>query len=86
MDAVAYKGGVCVDCGDVLEYFLYDFHHLDPKTKEFDWNKLKMKSDANIRKELDKCVLLCCKCHRIREQKYKMKLVALQGIEPCSPV
>ena len=38
------------------------FHHRDPNTKEFkisaailNWEK--------IRQEIDKCELLCCRCH-----------------------
>ena len=68
--AVEYKGGKCVDCNGVFDYYLYDFHHLDPATKECDWNKLRLVGWNKMKRELDKCVLLCCMCHRKREQKY----------------
>ena len=67
-DAVKYKGGICIDCKSTFDYYLYDFHHLDSNTKEFDWNKLRLYGWNRIKSELDKCVLLCCMCHRRREQ------------------
>jgi hypothetical protein len=68
--AVEYKGGKCVDCKGTFEYFLYDFHHINPATKEFQWDKLRLYGWNRMKKELDKCVLLCCMCHRRREQKW----------------
>ena len=68
-DAISYKGGICFDCKKSYDYYLYDFHHIDPTTKEFIWDKLRCSSKAKIKKELDKCILLCCMCHRIREYK-----------------
>jgi len=67
-DAVKYKGGTCVNCKGIFDYYLYDFHHTNPATKDFDWSKLRLFSWKRIIKELDKCVLLCCMCHRKREQ------------------
>ena len=81
-DAVQYKGGVCVDCHEQMDYYLYDFHHLDPSKKDVDWNKLRLRSWGKIMKELDKCVLLCCKCHRIRE--HQLKVVVPVGFEPTA--
>jgi hypothetical protein len=64
--AIEYKGGKCSSCGynkcpDVLE-----FHHRDPKQKEFDWKKLRQMSWDKVTNELDKCDLLCSNCHRER--------------------
>lgn len=66
--AIAYKGGCCLDCKGVFDQCVYDFHHLDPSEKDFkisgqgvrhlDWNV--------VQQELDKCVLLCSNCHRLR--------------------
>lgn len=67
-EAVAYKGGACEDCKGVFDYYLYDFHHIDPNTKEYDWHKLRLYGWERMKKELDKCALLCCMCHRRREQ------------------
>ncbi len=64
--AVEYKGSRCVDCGGVFPYYVYDFHHLDPTQKEMQFNRLRRRSWETIKAELDKCVLLCANCHRIR--------------------
>lgn len=61
---VAFLGGHCVDCGTVFPPAVFDFHHVG--SKDFDWSKLRLRSDAEIRKELAKCVLLCANCHRKR--------------------
>lgn len=69
--SVEYMGGKCVDCGLITcEVCVYDFHHLDPTTKLFGvGSKLVVATYSweKIRAELDKCVLLCANCHRIRE-------------------
>lgn len=66
--AIEYLGGKCVDCGIFFPPEIYDFHHLDPSTKEFQWNKLRLRSWDSIKKELDKCALLCSNCHRWRHK------------------
>ena len=67
--AIEYKGRECVDCSisyPKTPYVVFDFHHLNPSEKDFDWHKLRLKSDSSIKKELDKCILLCSNCHRIK--------------------
>jgi len=69
IDAIIYKGGKCNDC--LLElnnshYAVFEFHHLNPKLKDHDWSKLRIMNWNKILEELDKCVLLCANCHRIR--------------------
>jgi hypothetical protein len=67
--AINYKGGCCEDCKISIcnsHYAIFEFHHLEPKEKDFDWTKLRLKSWSKITFELDKCVLLCANCHRIR--------------------
>jgi len=62
---VVALGGACRGCGLGSPVDALEFHHLDPKTKEFaisvdgiprGWKK--------IEAELAKCVLLCANCHR----------------------
>ncbi len=62
--AVKYKGGKCQICGyDKCQESLV-FHHLDPKQKDFNLSARGLtRSWTRIKKELDKCVLLCVKCH-----------------------
>jgi hypothetical protein len=64
--AVDYKGGQCFDCLGVFSLCVYDFHHLDPTEKEVSPGNLLGRKWENIVPELDKCVLLCANCHRIR--------------------
>jgi len=63
-DAVIDKGGCCSRCGYNKCLDALEFHHLDPSTKEFDWAKLKMRSNKAISLELSKCILVCSNCHR----------------------
>lgn len=66
LQAIEYLGGKCVDCGEDRKISaLYDFHHLDSTKKDFSIGKTALKFES-IKSELDKCVLLCANCHRIR--------------------
>lgn len=62
-EALAYKGGRCQICGYNRSSAALDFHHLNPLEKDFAISS-RMTSFEAIRKELDKCVLLCSNCHR----------------------
>ena len=63
-EAVSYKGGCCTRCGYNKSLAALEFHHLDPEEKEFTWNKMRLVSEDKLKKELDKCILLCANCHR----------------------
>lgn len=58
-----YKGGKCEKCGYNKSILALEFHHLDPKEKEFSISDIKLDWE-NIKKELDKCILVCANCHR----------------------
>ena len=68
---VEWGGNKCNDCGEVFPDCVFDFHHL-----EEDRNNQKDKTIGHmthacrpwqvIQEELDKCVMLCANCHRIR--------------------
>lgn len=67
-EAIVYKGGACVDCGGVFHQAAFDFHHVDPSTKLYNV-ATRLGRGASIelcKEELDKCVLLCSNCHRVR--------------------
>ena len=62
---VEYKGGSCNRCGYNKSYSALEFHHLDPSQKDFTLSHLKhSKINDKIKKELDKCILVCANCHR----------------------
>lgn len=65
-DCVEYKGGKCQKCGYNKCQGALDFHHRDPKEKDFSICKKYgcRKITDRIRRELDKCDLLCANCHR----------------------
>lgn len=68
-DAISYKGGECVDCGLKFNgdnHYIFDFHHLNPKEKDVNWDKLRIRSEHKRKEELNKCVCLCSNCHRTR--------------------
>lgn len=61
--AINKKGGKCQICGyDKCESAL-EFHHKDPNEKDHSirWGTA---SQQKIDEELEKCVMLCCLCHR----------------------
>ena len=64
--AVKYKGGKCDNCGYNKYYGALEFHHTNPKEKEMGWTKMRLVSLDKLKKELDKCILLCANCHRER--------------------
>lgn len=64
-DLVEYKGGKCEKCGYDKCVAAMDFHHLNPKEKDFAISKNgHTKSWAKLKKEADKCILVCANCHR----------------------
>lgn len=64
--AIEYKGGKCALCSYSKCAAALDFHHRNPKEKDgYGTGALKQhwRFERN-KKELDKCVLLCVRCHR----------------------
>jgi len=62
--AVDYLGGKCQQCGYKKCISALEFHHQDPIAKEFSIADSNTISWVKIKKELDKCELLCANCHR----------------------
>ena len=63
--AVEYKGGSCQRCGYDKYVGALEFHHMDPNEKDFLISrKGYCTSWGKIKKELDKCILVCANCHR----------------------
>jgi hypothetical protein len=58
-------GGRCMKCGYDTNLAALTWHHLDPATKSFslDLRSLSNRSLTRIRRELAKCIVLCCNCH-----------------------
>jgi len=60
---VKYKGGKCENCGYSKYIAALEFHHNDPKIKEFRIGGNHSRSIESLKKEVDKCTLLCSICH-----------------------
>lgn len=70
--AVEYKGGECERCGYNKCIEALDFHHKDPNEKDFCISDRNINQNwEEIKKELDKCEMLCANCHR--EEHVKLK-------------
>jgi len=61
--AKASLGGVCKNCGTK---FGLEFDHIDPTKKKFDIGNSTRHGLEEIKKELEKCQLLCKPCHQIK--------------------
>lgn len=62
--AIKYLGGECKKCGYNKHPAAMDFHHRDVSDKDFNIGAAANKKWEVIKKELDKCDLLCANCHR----------------------
>ncbi len=61
-----YKAGlVCQKCGE-NESVCLDFHYIEEKNKDFNLGQVKGWGWGieRIKKELEKCMVLCANCHR----------------------
>jgi hypothetical protein len=62
---VEANGHKCACCGLVDDPVVYDFHHLDPKTKLFGiGSNSTTRSKQAYADEAKKCILVCANCHR----------------------
>jgi hypothetical protein len=75
-ELIEYKGGKCEKCGYDKCAEALDFHHVDPATKSFSISKAKGNKMDALKKEADKCVLLCSNCHR--EEHYRQNQLILE--------
>ena len=66
----------CVKCGE-SRFYVIDFHHLDPSTKEFTIGKTNRWTRTQLEKEIKKCIRLCRNCHsefHYLEKNFNLKL------------
>lgn len=62
------KSQPCTDCKQTYPPFVMEFHHTEPSTKEGNVGQLVYRGSVKrTMAEIEKCVLLCANCHRIRE-------------------
>lgn len=70
-------GGKCKKCGYNKSWRALSFHHLDSKIKDFglSLNMFWSQSAETIKKEVDKCELLCLNCHAELGRETKFDIV-----------
>ena len=61
--AIEFLGGKCKKCGWKGDQAALQFHHL--RGKDFTIGNVANKSWDSIKKEMQKCILLCANCHMI---------------------
>ena len=62
---VEYKGGKCILCGYKRTPWALDLHHIDESKKSFSMSVRGLtRSWERLKREADKCALLCANCHR----------------------
>jgi len=64
LKAIEYKGGKCQLCGYKKCPAALEFHHIDPSKKDIRISAIGGRKWSIVKKELDKCILLCSNCHR----------------------
>lgn len=60
----SYKDQPCFDCHQTFPPEIMDFHHI--KKKSFKVSSAGSRSLKELKREIDKCVVLCPTCHRLR--------------------
>lgn len=63
----SYKENMgCQDCGEKFPYFVLDFDHRQNKSFSIaNWTR-HTQNIEDIKKEIEKCDVVCANCHRIR--------------------
>lgn len=80
-ELVKYKGGKCEICGYNKCIDSLEFHHINPEEKEFGLSNGNCKSIDKLKKEADKCILVCSNCHHEIHYKIKMEKINCEIIE-----
>lgn len=77
-ELVKLLGKKCVRCGYDKYFGALEFHHIDPKTKEseFEWQKKNF--------DITKVILVCSNCHKEIHHEIKTKELEKQKIYPLA--
>ena len=77
LQAIEYKGGKCEICNYNKCSKALEFHHKDHQEKDFSISQSKKYYTwEKIKKELDKCILVCANCHREIHDKINKEIQA----------
>lgn len=64
LQAIKLLGSKCSICGYNRCVDALEFHHKDPKSKEFKLGAGNTMSWKEYKRELSKCILVCSNCHK----------------------
>jgi hypothetical protein len=67
------KNKPCADCGIVYPYYVMDFDHRENETKEFGLHKVTQKALGALKREIEKCDVVCANCHRERTHQRSLR-------------
>ena len=67
------KSRPCADCGIQYPYYVMDFDHREGEEKILEMNRVSYASMRAIKKEIEKCDVVCSNCHRERTYQRIMK-------------
>ena len=79
--AIEYKGGECVKCGYKKCNSALEFHHTNPNKKDFGPSNNMNIAWEKLKKELDKCILVCANCHREIHEELNWQISALSDTQ-----
>ncbi len=71
----------CADCGIQYPYYIMEFDHKNPEEKEFSISNMATMGWARIRKELEKCEVVCANCHTARTHFRRIQASVVQSVE-----
>ena len=60
------KSQPCADCGVQYPYYVMDFDHREGEEKVFEMNHVNYVTMSAIKREVEKCDVVCANCHRER--------------------
>lgn len=68
-----FKSRPCADCGVQYPYYVMDFDHREGEEKLFEMNQVHLFSMGYIKREIEKCDVVCSNCHRERTYRRVME-------------
>jgi hypothetical protein len=60
------KSCPCADCGVQYPFYVMDFDHREGEEKSFEMNHVNYVTMRAIKREIEKCDVVCANCHRER--------------------
>ena len=66
------KSRPCADCGIQYSYYVMDFDHRNGATKSFSLHAVHGVTKKAIRREIEKCDVVCANCHRERTHRRRV--------------